>query len=60
MTKTMDPRDDPAEWIAADPLLTQAEAEWYARHWREVNTRGETRDRDDHGTVVTRIAPSRN
>lgn len=57
-----DPRDDPQAWVAADPLLTRAEAEWYAANWRAVNARIETRDPADPATGLTRVdlRPSRN
>lgn len=59
MTKTKDPRDDPANWTAADPLLTQAEAEWYARNWRCVHARIENRDPGEADSGVTRLDRTR-
>lgn len=61
-TAPTDPRDDPQAWVAADPLLTQAEAEWYAANWRAVNARIEHRDPHDPATGLTRVdlRPSRN
>lgn len=54
MNKT-DPRDDPQSWMNADSLLTRAEAEWYAAHWRERNARIEYRDPREFDTGVTRL-----
>lgn len=53
--KHPDPRDDPQNWIAADQLLTQAEAEWYARMWRDINARIENREPDRPDTGLTRL-----
>lgn len=54
---TPDPRDDPANWIAQDSLLTTAEAEWYAKHWRERHARIEYRDPGESDSGVTRVTP---
>lgn len=61
MTKYPDPRDDPQSWMDADPTLSLADAEWYAKHWRERHSRIEYRDPDDPGSGVTRRPrPARN